>query len=229
MGIHDGHRSRVFEKFEKNGFVGLNEHEKLEIILFFSIPRPDTNEIAHRLLDKYKTIANVMDAPVYELEKFPHVTNRTAYLFKMIKETASLYEIEKCIDKKYMTVPEEFGTFFQLSLANSTVEKMMAITLDSRGRVLDKGIIISEGDVSGVGVNARALMELVLRSKATEVVIAHNHPGNIAFPSQDDIEATKRIKDILASVGVILKDHFIVTDDDYCSMASVDGLNKLFE
>lgn len=227
MGVHDNHRERVFKKFAKNGFSGLEEHEKLEIMLFFSIPRVNTNTIAHELLNKYGTIANVMDAPVYELEKFEHVTNRTAFLFKMIKEAAATYEIEKEADKTYMTLPEEFGSYFQLYFSNADVEKMAVMCLDSRGKKI-KVDFVSEGNVSRVSVNFSKILEMVFNSKTTEVVIAHNHPGNIVTPSQEDIEVTKNIKEFLKNIGVILKDHIIVTRDDYFSMASCDLYSEIF-
>lgn len=228
MGVHDGHRERVFKKFAKNGFAGLEEHEKLEIILFFSIPRPDTNVTAHELLQKYHNIAGVMDAPESELTKFKHVTNRTFYLFKMIKEASVTYELEKSGDKSYMTSVDEFGTYFQLYLANAEVEKLVVMCLDSRGKVLNVEVVC-EGDISNVPLNSRKLMEIALNSKATEVVVAHNHPGNVAFPSREDVESTERIKDVLQSIGVRLKDHLIVTRDDFCSMAKCEGYNRIFK
>lgn len=228
MGVHDGHRQRVLRKFEKNGFAGLEEHEKLEIILFFSIPRPDTNVTAHELLEKYHTIAEVMDAPASELVKFNHVTERTYYLFKMIKEAYSTYKIEKTGDKSYLLTTDEFGTYFQTYLSNADVEKLVAMGLDNRGKIL--GVeVISEGDVNSTPLNSRKLIEFAMRSKASRVVIAHNHPGNVVFPSRDDIIVTQKVKEILQSVGVYLADHFIVCFDDYCSMANLDGYSKIFK
>ena len=64
---HTGHRDRVRKKFLENGFDGFEPHEVLEMCLFYAIPRKDTNALAHRLLDRYLTVAGVCDAPVDEL------------------------------------------------------------------------------------------------------------------------------------------------------------------
>ena len=208
----------MFEKFRKNGFAGIPEHEKLEIILYFSVPRRDTNELAHQLLEKFGSLSKVMDAPEWELTKFKYITDRTVFLFKMIKEAAAAYELDNKYTETYLTTCEEFGTYMQLKLATTNVEKMVALCLDSRG-VEKEFIILNEGDISTVQINIRKLMEAVLRNNATEVVLAHNHPGNIAFPSKADLKGTKLVKDALRSVGVILKDHYIVTHDEYFSMA----------
>lgn len=228
MGVHDGHRHRTLEKFSKNGFTGLEEHQKLEIILFFSVPRIDTNEIAHLLLNKYRNIAGVMDAPAEELKMFPGITDRTVQLFKMIKETYSLYCLEKNNDKTFLTVAEEFGTYFQLYFAPIDEEKLAVMSLDSRGKIIGVDIV-GEGDISSVAINPRKILETVIKRKASEVVFCHNHPGNIPFPSNTDIEVTKVLGDYMKSLGVFMKDHIIVTKDDYISMASDPLYNHLFK
>ncbi len=227
MGVHDGHRERMLSKFSKSGFAGLEEHEKLEIILFFSVPRRNTNDIAHELLKKYGSISALMDAPQRELVKNPFITERTVQLFKMIRETASLYNLEKKNIGSFLTTTEEFGTYFQLRYSAIDNETFMVMSLDSRGKQIAVDVI-GEGGVSLVSASPRQLLKTVLDRKAIEVVICHNHPGGVAEPSTPDIEATQQIKSLLNSIGVHLKDHIIVTRDDYISMASTVECNHIF-
>lgn len=239
-GLHAEHRKRMLEKFSINGFSGFSEHEKLEIILFFSVPRVNTNDIAHRLLNKYKTIANVMDAPEKELVKFKHITVRTVQLFKMIKHTAALYDFEKNVNVTYMTTIEEFGTHLQLYYGAISEETFSVLLLDSRGVKIKESSIkvdinktnikqIGKGTVSAVSASPRELLKVVIESKATEVIICHNHPGGIAEPSKADALATIEIKKLLNSIGVHLKDHIIVTSNDYYSMVSSPLYNYIFK
>lgn len=228
MGIHDGHRERVFQKFTKNGFAGLEMHEKLEIILFFSVPRINTNNIAHELLDRYKSISAVMDAPYAELIQFKGITNRTVQLFRMIKETSAIYNLEKSNTGSVMTTSEEYGTHFQLYYGAISDETFSVMSLDSRGRKIDIDII-GKGGVGSVVASPRELLKVALDRKATEVVICHNHPGGLVEPSEADKEATVTIKQLLSTIGVRLKDHIIVTRDDYFSMASSVECNYIFK
>ena len=62
MAVHDGHRERLKERFRTEGLDGFTEVQVLELLLFYSVPRKDTNEIAHALLEKFGTLAQVLDA-----------------------------------------------------------------------------------------------------------------------------------------------------------------------
>ncbi|MEE0946047.1 MAG: JAB domain-containing protein [Acutalibacteraceae bacterium] len=227
MGIHDGHRERMLTKYFESGFSVFEEHEKLEIILYYSVPRRNTNELAHELLSKYHTIAQVMDAPPKELLKFKGVTKRTVQYFKLIKDTYCLYLLEKSNEKTFMTTVDEYGTYFMLYFATVSEEQMVMLSLDNRGKKL--GIdVIAKGDIATVNLNTREIIVKALNRHCTEVVVCHNHPGGIALPSKGDIEATKLLKETLLNIGVRLRDHYIVTKEDYCTMRNQKDCKYLF-
>ena len=62
--IHSGHRKRVKENVIKNGFSQLEEHRLLELLLFYSIPREDTNELAHRLIEEFGSLDEVFKSNI---------------------------------------------------------------------------------------------------------------------------------------------------------------------
>ncbi len=217
MGIHSGHRNRMFEKFNNYGFEVFAEHEKLEMILYFSVPRRDTNEIAHKLIEKYHTVANVMDAPKRELLTFDGITERTCQLFTIIKAGYKLYEKEKDVKKTCMTTVDEFDSFFQLYYIGETTERVAVVCLDSIGQVL-KTTKLGKGNSNESFFNMQELFQFIMDSKANEIVIAHNHPGNNPFPSEEDIKTTEKIKAGVDALGIHLKDHFIVTESRCHSM-----------
>ena len=64
MGIHDGHRDRMRDKLIKNGEEVLHDHEILEMLLYHSVPRKDTNELAHRLIEHFGSLSGVFSASV---------------------------------------------------------------------------------------------------------------------------------------------------------------------
>ena len=88
MGIHDGHRQRVYDRLRKEGLDSFSPHNVLELLLFFSSPRADTNEIAHRLIDRFGSVAAVLDAPESELVKVNGVGEYSATLIKLIPQLA---------------------------------------------------------------------------------------------------------------------------------------------
>ncbi len=50
---HTGHRERVRAIFLERGFDGMPDHLVLEFLLFYAVPRADTNPIAHRLIQRF--------------------------------------------------------------------------------------------------------------------------------------------------------------------------------
>lgn len=226
--VHDGHRQRMFEKFNKYGFSIFNDHEKLEIILYFSVPRRDTNELAHILLERFKSISGVLDADEKELKKIPFITDRTVQLFSLIKETSALYNFEKYKEKTYLSTIDEIATYFQLFFANVRDEKVAIMGLNNKGEFLFCDFV-SEGDISGVGISTRKVVEMAISSRASVLIMCHNHPGGIALPSKADIYVTKELAIALKSVEVRLKDHIILSpDNDYVSMALSKEYQDMF-
>ena len=92
---HSGHRNRMRAKYLKGGFELLADHEILEILLYYCIPRKNTNELAYTLLNKYKTLANVFDATPDELMEIDGISEVSATLLTMIPELSKVYENSK--------------------------------------------------------------------------------------------------------------------------------------
>ena len=86
MGIHDGHRARKKAQFRQHGLDGFADHEVLELLLYYAIPRKDTNEIAHRLLQKFGSLQNVFAAPAEELAKVDGVGESAALFLTLLPQ-----------------------------------------------------------------------------------------------------------------------------------------------
>ena len=71
--IHSGHRQRLKDRFMQDGLSGFNEINALELLLFYCVPRRDTNDLAHRLLDHFGSFDKVIDATPEQLELFRDV------------------------------------------------------------------------------------------------------------------------------------------------------------
>ena len=80
MGIHDGHREKVRARFLAAGLDAFADHEALELLLYYAIPRRDTNPIAHALMERYGSLSAVLEAPVEDLRKVEGVGESAAVL-----------------------------------------------------------------------------------------------------------------------------------------------------
>ncbi len=229
MGVHDGHRKRMLEKFHKYGFEVFQYHECLEMLLYFSVPRRDTNKIAHWLLDKYKNISGVINAPEGELAQLPYISDRTIELFKMIRSVSALCSMENIRkNPAYLCTTDEIATYFQLFFATEEEERFALLYLNNKGEFKNCEFV-SRGDSASVGISTKKIIEFVLNNKANEVVLCHNHPGGIALPSAADIATTRNIKTALDNINVILKDHIIISEGDYVSLASCEEFKDIFK
>lgn len=217
MGVHDGHRARKKEQFLRFGLEHFADHEVLELLLYYAVPRQDTNPIAHALIDCFGSLEQVLAAPVEELQKVKGVGESAALLIKLVPQVVRQARISSAASEKILDTTERIGAFFVDHFVAQTEEIMYQLCLDAKGRMLscDK---VSTGDVSSVNLNVRKVVENALRHNAVMVALAHNHPSGVAFPSQEDRVATLMARDALETVGIQLVDHIIVADDDFISL-----------
>ena len=193
--VHKGHRKTLKKKFIENGLDVFEPHEALELYLYYAIPRKDTNPLAHRLLDRFVTLAGVCDAPIDELIEEFGLTENTAVLLKLLPEMARLYNESKLSNDNVIDL-DTIGDLIKSKFIGRTEEVVVLLLGDAKGKIID----------------------LSIRHNARLAFIAHNHPSGNALPSKNDLATTDALKATLNTVGVRLFDHFIVTDDDYVSL-----------
>lgn len=216
--LHKGHRERVKKRFLRQGLDDFEAHNVLELLLFYAIPRKDTNEIAHLLICHFGTVSAVFDAPFEELVKIKGITENCATLIKMIPAYSSYYMQDRVNYQVSLNSTEKIGGFFLPKFIGKKNECVYLLCLDSKFKVL-KCELLFEGSVNAVSITNRKVIEMAALSGATSVVVAHNHPNGVAIPSDADIATTIQLKKALNLIAVELIDHIIVADDDFVSLA----------
>lgn len=209
MSIHDGHRERMKERFAEYGLESFNELNTLELLLFYAIPRRDTNELAHALLDRFGSLAGVFDASVRELESVSGVGHNTALLIRLIPEINKRCAVSRTRDITVFDRPGVSGRYLTARLGAEKAEKALLLCLDPKKQLISC-TEISSGVVDSVSINVRQIVEIALKNRASSVILAHNHPSGNPAPSRDDELLTRRIRDALQLVEIRLDDHIIV-------------------
>ena len=217
---HSGHRERLRRRFIENGLDGFEEHQALELYLFYAIPRRDTNPLAHRLLERYRNIGGVCDAPIDELERDFGLSESAAALLKLLPEMSRLYNESKLSDTNLID-PETVGDMIARRFIGRTSEAVALLLGSAKGKILYFDIV-AKGSVSSSDFPLRRIVDLAIRHNARTAYIAHNHPSGSLLPSRADIDVTKLLDSTLSSVGVHLLDHFIVADNEYASLREYD-------
>lgn len=217
MDIHGGHRERLRQRFIKEGLDNFTQEQVLELLLFYSIPRTDTNEIAHRLVTRFGSLSQVLESPVEELKKVPGIGENSAVLLRFISELTRYYHINRGMHEQILSSVEKCGQYLIPYFVGRRNETVFLLCLDAKCKLLCCREV-SEGTVNAAGVSVRKIVEIALAINASTVILAHNHPSGLAMPSGEDLETTYRVAAALKAVDVILADHIIVSDDDYVSL-----------
>ncbi len=224
--IHSGHRNRIKERYLASGFQNFSLHEVLEMLLFYGIPRKDTNELAHRLINHFGSISAVFEASVDELKEFG-VPENAAVLLRLIPEMGQAYLNDKSFSsRKRHNITKQKQMIRTAFLENNT-ESTLLILYNSKGIALFFGIVL-EGPLSSSDNFTQKIIRIAVKYNAVSAVLAHNNLSGIAYPSENCIHDILRIKSEFAKVGVKLNDYYVVSDNVLFSMAHSIEFREIF-
>ncbi len=218
--MHEGHRKRKRELAMRVGFQNLEVHELLELVLYHSIPREDTNPTAHRLIDRFGSFTKVLDADYIELLEVDGIGDRSAFLLKLLAEVVTRYEVGKSQKRINVEKWPDLVQYVKSLFTSSMVEQFYCICLTA-GKNVVSARLMGSGFVDKVDVPIKDILKEALSRNVTEVVIAHNHPFGEAEFSADDLRFTTKLREILAAADVTLRDHILVAGDSCISCNSV--------
>ena len=217
MSIHDGHRQRLKNRFLNEGLDNFEELQVLELLLFYCIPRQDTNPVAHRLLDHFGSLSQVLEATPEELKKVSGIGDAVATFLALVTSVGRYYNVNRAASVQILSSLDECGRYLVPRFYGRRNETVFLLCMDAKCKVLSCKEV-GEGSVNSAAVPIRRIVEMALGANATSVVIAHNHPSGVAVPSNDDIHTTRRLAMALSAVEITLIDHMVVADDDFVSM-----------
>lgn len=225
--VHEGHRERMRRDFNASGFNNWHEHKVLEFLLHKCLPRVDTNETAHHLINSCGGFANVFRASREQLTDVFGVGEGTAEYIRMLGEFVRYYNGVR-FDVNRITLDRTSCEEYMLNLFDGLErEYFYMICLNARQEVLYRELIF-EGSFDGMDIDMAKIMRIAVKNDASYVVLAHNHPSGVAMPSDADIVSTRTIEQALKMCGIILLDHIITAGGKCISMrAKLDRDGKV--
>ncbi len=224
--LHAGHRSRLRTRFVAEGLDGFEDHQVLELLLFYAIPRRDTNEIAHLLLTRYGSLSAVLEADPADLAATPGIGEAAASLLALVPAMTRRYAMDRARqDRTVLDSTERAAAFAVPLMAGRTEEVFYVVCLDSRLRVLVPALV-SEGMLDHARVEPRRAVEAALRHKAHSVILAHNHPNGKAKPSTADHAATRALCAAFDPIGIAVRDHLVIAGEEWYSFTRAGDLAR---
>ena len=214
--MHEGHRDRLRQAYMRGSEL-LEDHQLLELMLGYAIPRRDTNPIAHALLKKFRTLRGVLQAEVWQLQQVEGVGERTAVFLKSCLELARRCQKDPNDGKAVYDSLSKYAEYFCPLFFGLEYERVYATYLDNGLHMIDC-VLMSEGTYNMSPTTARRFTQMAYDLKASCVVIAHNHPNGMAIPSVPDITFTDSLKAQLEEIDVFLLDHIVIAENKYRSI-----------
>lgn len=215
--IHAGHRERIRERLRTAGLGAFSDHEVLELLLTYAIPRQDVNPLAHELLGTFGSLSAVLDADENELLRVKGMGKNAALLLTMMPQLMRRYQMNALGERPVIVSLADAKQYLAPLFIGTSEEHIYMVCLDQAGHVLHR-TLLHTGTVDQVMLHPRTVVQTALRHHAHAVILAHNHPSGTVEPSQADLDVTGCISTALYMIGIRLADHMIFAGTSVFSM-----------
>lgn len=211
--IHTGHRQRLRNKALEHGFGCIEEHERLELLLGYAVPRKNTNEMAHLLIDKAGSLRGVFDMDWSEIKSIEGLGLYAAFMIKLI---GYIMNCPKAPPKKRVDLSKYGKVKDYLSLLFGACEKetLYALYIDKKFSLISCEKV-ADGSEWQMGVNKKSILNPAIVNMAAGIILAHNHPRGLAKPSSDDINFTVDMERACSVIDTVLIEHIIYADGEF--------------
>lgn len=225
--LHKGHRQRLLKRFMTTGINGLEDHEKLEIILFGIYTRINTNDISHRLIAEFGSLEKVFAVAPALLEKVEGVGEKAAQMLHFYGEFFRNMNIRKPQNIKLDSAALIIEYCKKLYPASVSKEIGYALFLDNKFNLISQ-VELGKGNISSLNIDTRLLMQEALSSKCSNVILVHNHPSGTKLVSNADINTTRETAHLLKSIDTVLTDHIIICGNEGNSLRALEMLKDIW-
>lgn len=220
MPSHAGHRQRLRDRFRKGGPDALPDYELLELILFRALPRRDTKGLAKRLLARFGSFAEVINAPEPRLKEVQDVGESVITELKLVRAAALRMMRSELVLKPALSSWQQVIDYLFAAQSHEHREQFRILFLDKRNRLIADEVQ-QQGTVDHTPVYIREVVKRALELSATAIILVHNHPSGDPTPSRADIDMTKQIVASAAPLGIAVHDHIIVGREGHASLKAL--------
>ncbi len=206
--LKNGHRKRVYSKLAEKSYM--HDYEVVEMMLFLIFKRKDTKDIAKILLNKFGSIANVLNAPKRDLLEIHGIGESTYNSFSIIKAVINAYNKERIQKTDILRCYDDVLKYLQSNMNYLKYEELRILFLNNANHLI-KDEVMQNGTIDSINVDNRQIIQKCIEIGAKAIILVHNHPSNDPTPSKKDITTTRLIIESCAIFDIIVVDHIIVS------------------
>lgn len=222
-----GHRSRLRSKFIAGGLRGFLDYEVVELLLSLGTPRSDCRESARRVLERFKSLRGVLEAPEEDLCEIPGIGPRNVFGLKLIQAVSRRFLRDRMMSRPICRSSREVFDYLYHALRDARTERFKVLFVDAKNRVIEERTL-SEGTVDSSAVYTREIIKAALRHNASSLIFVHNHPSGDPNPSESDRDITRELVFSGLIMQIKVLDHIVIGNNRYFSFAD-EGLIDEYE
>lgn len=222
---YHGHRERLRGRFVEGGKDALADYEVLELLLFRSIPRRDTKQLAKDLIVRFGSLADVLSAPHNRLCEVPGVKSATAVDLSLVRAAADALTLGRVAGKEVLSSWSQVLDYCRTTMAFGAIEQFRILFLDKKNQLL-RDEVQQSGTIDHTPVYPREVIKRALELEASALILVHNHPSGDPTPSRADISMTNAIVRAAEPLGVVVHDHVIIAREGHASLRALGLIDQ---
>lgn len=215
--IHRNHRIRMRQNFIRNGCNNAFPHQLLEMLLFYTIPRADTNPTAHRLIEHFGNLEKVMNASAAELGKVRGIGPSTACFISAAAELCRRYQSD-FREVRITDSADNLKAYFFANFPEFPDDHLLVAAVGPQREIIHCESISLSSLRESDTVTARFIAEIIIRCGSDRIAAGIFHTRQPALPTNSDFFFTHTIAETAKLLGSVLSDMIIYNANDSFSM-----------
>lgn len=208
--VHKHHRARLRKKYFNNGMDVLEDHEVIELLLFYVMRIRNVNETGHNICNRFEKLYRVFEAEESELMSIDGVGRSMAELLRFEGELMQVYEQRRNGGEHRFMREEGMNMIYSLFEDAPSEPRLYMILLGRCDRIIST-VLLAKGEFSFADIDMKYVLSAAMRLDALRVIFVHNHIDGNVLPSDTDIAFTKLAQRAFEYIDVEMNDHIVVT------------------
>ena len=208
--------NNLLKKVELYGEKSLSDLE----ILFILFGKRNVKKIMvlyENVFNDYGKYSNMYELTTNELVNTYGFSNNESLKFRVICEFAKRFNKTLNLEKRIIKSSKDINDIFASEFIYEKDEILKLIVLNNKN-IIKRVIQITNGKQNSVTFDINSILLEAIKTGYNKIILVHNHPSGDSKPCRDDIEVTKKIREIPEIIGIKFLDHIIIGDNEYTSI-----------
>lgn len=216
---HDtsGHRARLRKRLLGGGVDALADHELIEFLLMGAVPRRDMKPLARSLIQRFGSLAGVLNAEPQTLARHPGMGEATAAALRIVAVAARRLARQTVHEQPVLGSWQGLIDYLTIDMAHLTKERVRILYLNTRNMLIHDEHL-GDGSLDEAQIHPREVIHKAMDLGAAALILVHNHPSGSPEPSRADVQITHRIAEAGRLLGITVHDHVIIGRQGHVSL-----------